>query len=207
VVFSTTIIFGHTLRGYRTWFAALCSIFRLLLGKFQYSNFGMANPALGPAFFFGFNILINWIVMNIFISILTDCFCEVQAELLEKENEYDVIDYMMRGLKNWLGFNRTDLGFVGDDDASSESDLNKDETGSCGDPESKVFEYSLPSLKNSQLFASFNAKFDTTTAFHVNDDSPELVNKTACNFVKSLSVIYFHHSDATKKKSWKTFQE
>merc|ERR1719392_656430 len=82
VVFSATIIFGHMLYGYRNWWGTTSAVFSLLLGKFSYNQFESTNRILGPIFFFSFNIMINWIIMNMFISILNDVFACVQAEIL-----------------------------------------------------------------------------------------------------------------------------
>ena len=104
VVFSTTIIFGHTLYGYRNWWGTLSAVISLLLGKFSYYQFEATNWVLGPIFFFTFNIMVNWIVMNMFISILNDVFAHVHSEAIGQDNEYEMLDYTITHLKCWLGY-------------------------------------------------------------------------------------------------------
>ena len=63
------------------------------------------------------------IVMNVFISILNDTFAEVQADLLAQENQYDMLDYMMKIIKNWIGLREMDMERLIDDDDEDEQSL------------------------------------------------------------------------------------
>lgn len=87
------LTFGNYLDGYKTISNSFSSIISLLLGKFSYHQFDEVNEYLGPAFFFGFNIFVNLIVMNMYISILNDSITEVRFEVAQQKNEYEMIDY------------------------------------------------------------------------------------------------------------------
>lgn len=190
VVFSTTIIFGHTLYGYRNWFATLSSVFGLLLGKFSYEQFETTNHNLGPPFFFAFNIFVNWIVMNMFITILTDVFSEVQAEMLGKPNEYEIVDYMTSVLKGWMGMGDTSLELVdnGDGRMSSRASSESHSLNSCRN--SNIFSSSL-ARQQEKLFNEFD------DVLRADDElNPEYVNEAVSNFVKCLNIIYFHQEDS-----------
>jgi len=104
---SSSIIFGGSLYGYRDAFKTIASIIGLLLGKFRYHEFESANRFLGPVFFFLFNIMVNWIIMNMMIAILCDVFTQVQEELLAQENDYELVDYIIDNLKGLLGMEQT----------------------------------------------------------------------------------------------------
>ena len=99
LIISSTLIFGGNLYEYRSYPNAVASIFGLLLGKFSYHQFEQTNAILGPIFFFGFNIMVNWILMNMFISILDDVFAEVQENTRLQSNDYEMIDFMVDQLK------------------------------------------------------------------------------------------------------------
>ncbi|XP_047143853.2 uncharacterized protein LOC100207051 isoform X2 [Hydra vulgaris] len=103
VVSTSSIVFGSLLDGYQTYFKSLASIISLLLGKFSYRLFENANSVLGPIFFFGFNAIVIWIVMNIFISILNDAFTAVRTNLQFQTNDYEIVDFMIVQFKDWLG--------------------------------------------------------------------------------------------------------
>ncbi|XP_065681247.1 uncharacterized protein LOC101237406 [Hydra vulgaris] len=104
VVSTASIVFGSLLYGYQNYFKTLASIISLLLGKFSYSQFENANNVLGPSFFFGFNFIVIWIVMNIFISILNDAFAEVFADLQFQTNEYEMVNFIIVHLKELFGW-------------------------------------------------------------------------------------------------------
>ena len=89
----STLVFGKDLEGYKDLPSSFASIISLLLGKFSYHQFGAVNWVLGPAFFFAFNIFVNLIVMNMYISILNDAISEVRFEVSQQINEYEMIDY------------------------------------------------------------------------------------------------------------------
>lgn len=103
VTISTTLIFGKDLYGYRDNFKSFSSIISLLLGKFSYQQFESTNPVLGPVFFFSFNVMVNWIIMNMYISILNDVLAEVQNDVKLQDNDYEMVDYMVNNFKGKTG--------------------------------------------------------------------------------------------------------
>ncbi|XP_065660247.1 uncharacterized protein LOC100199090 isoform X7 [Hydra vulgaris] len=103
-VSTSSIVFGSLLDGYQTNYKAVASIISLLLGKFSYSQFEKVNSVLGPVFFFGFNIFVIWIVMNMFITILNDAFAEVCADLRSQSNDYEIVDFIWDYFKELLGW-------------------------------------------------------------------------------------------------------
>ncbi|XP_065660223.1 uncharacterized protein LOC101236989 isoform X5 [Hydra vulgaris] len=136
VVSSSSIVFGILLDGYQTYFKTVASIISLLLGKFSYGQFENANAVLGPVFFFGFNVMVNWIIMNMFISILNDVFAEVRANLEYQNNDYEMVDFIIEHFKDWLGWR-----------SLKETELNNESIVS----KSKVDLLSVSSLRKSKL--------------------------------------------------------
>ncbi|XP_047143817.1 uncharacterized protein LOC101238025 isoform X3 [Hydra vulgaris] len=103
-IFSCNIMFGAFIDGYQTYFKTIASIISLLLGKFSYSHFGKANPVLGPIFFLTFNIIVIWIVINMFVSILNDVFEAVRTSLETQSNDFEMVDFILEHFKDLLGF-------------------------------------------------------------------------------------------------------
>lgn len=95
----STLTFGKDLEGYKDPSTSFASIITLLLGKFSYHQFDSVNWVLGPAFFFAFNIFVNLIVMNMYISILNDSITEVRFDVAQQTNEYEMIDYTLDKFK------------------------------------------------------------------------------------------------------------
>nr|XP_047124259.1 uncharacterized protein LOC105844851 [Hydra vulgaris] len=98
VIFSN-IAFGALLGEYKTYFEAIVSTVSLLLGKFSFKQYVHANIFLGPIFFFGFNVVVIWIIMNISISILNDAFSSVRANPECQINDYEIIDFILEYFK------------------------------------------------------------------------------------------------------------
>ncbi|XP_066910530.1 polycystin family receptor for egg jelly-like isoform X2 [Clytia hemisphaerica] len=104
---SATLIFGGNLYGYRSIGHSVSSIVSLLLGKFSYYQFESTNRVLGPVFFLSFNVFVNWIIMNMFISILNDVLIEVHTDVKLQNNDYEMVDYMLDSVKSWFGFSQS----------------------------------------------------------------------------------------------------
>ena len=78
---------------------ALINIF-YIIGKFSYYQFESTNHVLGPVFFLSFNVFVNWIIMNMFISILNDVLVEVHTDVKLQNNDYEMVDYMLDSVKS-----------------------------------------------------------------------------------------------------------
>ncbi|XP_065653607.1 location of vulva defective 1-like [Hydra vulgaris] len=101
VTFSN-IAFGAVMGEYKTYQEAIITTVSLLLGKFRFNQYRSVNSVLGPIFFFGFNVLVNWIIMNIFISILNDTFSIVRANPDYKNYYYEMVDFILKRVKGWF---------------------------------------------------------------------------------------------------------
>ncbi|XP_065641537.1 polycystin-2 [Hydra vulgaris] len=87
---------------YKTYFESIVSTFSLLLGKFSFNQYKHANIVLGPIFFFSFNVIIIWIIMNMFLSILNDAFSMVRTNPDCQNNDYEMVNFILEHLKGWF---------------------------------------------------------------------------------------------------------
>ena len=94
------MVFGRDLYDYQNYFQSTAAIIGLLLGKFSYHEFTSADRVLGPIFFFAFNVMVNWIVMNIFFAILNEIISEVHANESLQTNDYEMVDYVVNKFKS-----------------------------------------------------------------------------------------------------------
>ncbi|XP_065653763.1 uncharacterized protein LOC136080701 isoform X2 [Hydra vulgaris] len=101
VTFSN-IAFGALMGEYKTYFESIVSTVSLLLGKFSFNQYKRANIVLGPIFFFSFNVIIIWIIMNMFLSILNDAFSMVRANPDCQNNDYEMVNFILENLKGWF---------------------------------------------------------------------------------------------------------
>jgi len=86
IIFAT-MIFRTDIYEYRKLTSATAAVIRLLLGKYSFREYQRANPVLGPFFFLLFNIYVNWIMINMLISILDDASCNVKREKVDLKTE------------------------------------------------------------------------------------------------------------------------
>lgn len=98
--FSGTLLFGVDLYGYKDNWSTFASVIRLILGKFNFAEFASADYTLGPMWFNLFHVGVNFVIMNMYISILNDALSAEYAELGDLENEFEVMDYMMNNFKS-----------------------------------------------------------------------------------------------------------
>lgn len=99
-IFLLSAIFGGNLRGYQNILVATAAIISLPLGKVRYHQLESSSQVLGPILFFEFSIIINWVMVNILVSILTDLFVEILHQVLARGNDYEVVDYVLNSLKD-----------------------------------------------------------------------------------------------------------
>ena len=86
IIFAT-MIFRTDIYEYRKLSSATAAVIRLLLGKYSFQEYQRANPVLGPIFFLMFNIYVNWIMINMLISILDNASCQVKHEKIDLKTE------------------------------------------------------------------------------------------------------------------------
>ena len=60
-------------------------------------------------FLISFNILVNMILMNMYISVLNDAFTVVKEQNKFIENKYEVVDYIVHCLKGFISINKVNF--------------------------------------------------------------------------------------------------
>ena len=77
-----------------------------LTGKFDYSNAWNTTRLSGPLLFGFFTFCFNFVLVNIFISILLFSFEAVRQGIQTQSNEHEVVDYMMKKMKFLMGIGK-----------------------------------------------------------------------------------------------------
>eukprot|EP01059_Diplonema_ambulator_P006384 TRINITY_DN16109_c0_g3_i2.p1 TRINITY_DN16109_c0_g3~~TRINITY_DN16109_c0_g3_i2.p1 ORF type:complete len:1786 (+),score=662.51 TRINITY_DN16109_c0_g3_i2:73-5430(+) len=112
------VVFGTVLEGYRDFSTTVSSLLLMLLGSFDYTELKEQRRVFAPILFAVFNVLANFLLLNMVIAVLNQAFEEVQNTkykpgkvqvLLESINdevtEDPFIEKMARrqkGLQNWI---------------------------------------------------------------------------------------------------------
>jgi len=79
------------------------SLFSLALGDFDFHALCIAQPVLGPLFFFLFMAIIFVGMQTMFLTIICEAFTIVRGNLVYQKNDYEIVDYVMNKFKNLFG--------------------------------------------------------------------------------------------------------
>ncbi|XP_070579639.1 polycystin-1-related protein-like [Ptychodera flava] len=103
------LIFGIALRDFCTIVLTVESLFSTLLGKFEFEDMVTASRYLGPIFFFFYVMLVMFILLNMFLSIINEGFSRVKADNDRLVNQLEIVDFMINRFKKWTGFSEKRL--------------------------------------------------------------------------------------------------
>lgn len=96
-------VFSKDLPEFYNFISTCETVMGILLGAFDYLAISEAAPVLGPLFFFSFMVFGTFILMNMFLTIVLDVFSEVKESIDEQENEYEIVDFMIRRFRKFTG--------------------------------------------------------------------------------------------------------
>lgn len=96
-------IFGQNLESYYNFVTTCESVMGLLLGAFDYGEIERTDPILGPIFFFTFMVFGNFIIMNMFLTIIMDVFAEVKDEVGDDPEEFVIVEHMIKRFRKVTG--------------------------------------------------------------------------------------------------------
>ena len=74
-------LFGHSIPGYRNWAAAFQSLMLFVLGDFDYEAMSNANPAFAATFFWAYNAINVFVMLNVLIAIVCSFFGAVITDV------------------------------------------------------------------------------------------------------------------------------
>jgi hypothetical protein len=83
---SGVILFGHLMDRYSSFSRAVSSTMRILVGDFSYEDMKMANPVLAALYFWSYNILAIFMMLNFFVGALKNAYSD-ERKRLEDSND------------------------------------------------------------------------------------------------------------------------
>jgi len=69
------------------------TLFRIILGDFNFQALQQANRILGPAYFILYVFFVFFILLNMFLAIINDTYSEVKADISTQKSEFEMADY------------------------------------------------------------------------------------------------------------------
>ena len=95
------LLFGTILRDFATFHDSTYTLFRIILGDFDFLALEQASTLLGPIYFITYIFCVFFILLNMFLAIINDTYSEVKGELnAESGNALEFGDYIKNGFKN-----------------------------------------------------------------------------------------------------------
>jgi hypothetical protein len=73
-------LFGHSAESYSSFVKASESLFLWLLGDFDYQELLLASPLFAATFFVVYNIVTVFVLLNVFIGIIGEAYCEAVGD-------------------------------------------------------------------------------------------------------------------------------
>ncbi|XP_063961569.1 polycystin family receptor for egg jelly-like [Lytechinus pictus] len=99
-------MYSPYLLGFSTFGSTIVTLFSTMLGKFKFAEMVQTSRHLGPLFFFCYVIIIIFICLNMFLSIINEAFARVRQENSKMDNELEIVDFMMGRFKKFVGLTR-----------------------------------------------------------------------------------------------------
>ncbi|KAL0224650.1 hypothetical protein RCL1_002562 [Eukaryota sp. TZLM3-RCL] len=87
--FAGRLAFGIDVFEYRSMKHSCLSLFRMVVGDFDYERLFRANRIIGPTFIISFMFLVYFILLNMFLAIINDTFSVIREE--ESRQKEDVL--------------------------------------------------------------------------------------------------------------------
>lgn len=88
-VFYAHLCFGEKDIQYYKVESSIHSILKIFCGYIDYMNFYEANKGLGPLFYFIYFIIINMILLNLFIAIISTSYDKIKDSIIKTNSVYD----------------------------------------------------------------------------------------------------------------------
>lgn len=72
------------------------TLFRIILGDFDFHQIENANRILGPTFFITYVFFVFFVLLNMFLAIINDTYAEVKSDIAQQQSEFELGDYFKK---------------------------------------------------------------------------------------------------------------
>lgn len=96
------LVFGTQVHDFSTFERSIYTLFRIILGDFDFESLEAANRLLGPIFFLTYVFFVFFVLLNMFIAIINDSYGEIKAELASQKSDIELGMYLKKGYNKVL---------------------------------------------------------------------------------------------------------
>nr|VZI36668.1 unnamed protein product [Spirometra erinaceieuropaei] len=93
------LAFGTQVTDFATFAVSLLTLFRIILGDFDFQALHDANSVLGPLYFLVYIFFVFFVLINMFIAIINDTYLDVKSNLLSQPSEVQMKSFFKKRLK------------------------------------------------------------------------------------------------------------
>ena len=97
------LVFGRTATDYHTFQSSMANVLGMSLGAFNFHALVEAHSVLGPIFFFTFTFVVNFILINVFVAIISEALNRVTSDAANQSNDHEILDFMIHQFKSYIG--------------------------------------------------------------------------------------------------------
>lgn len=97
------LLFYDTMPAYSTMISSMETSFQIVLGKFDVTGMYEREPILGPGVFATFSLFIIFIMLSMFVAILTDSFGMVRMNPALQNHDHEMVTFMVVSFILWSG--------------------------------------------------------------------------------------------------------
>ena len=69
------------------------TLFRIILGDFDFEQLEAANRILGPLYFMLYVFFVFFVLINMFLAIINDTYTEVKVDMAGQEDQFRMTDF------------------------------------------------------------------------------------------------------------------
>ncbi|CAG9853679.1 unnamed protein product [Phyllotreta striolata] len=96
------LLFGNQVEEFNSFHIAMFTLLRTILGDFDYQKIQEANRILAPVYFLSYIFLVFFVLLNMFLAIISDAYGDVKTELNLAPKEMQMTEYIRKHFSNFL---------------------------------------------------------------------------------------------------------
>lgn len=94
------LLFGTQVVDFRDLTNACFTLFRTILGDFNFVVIEQADWIFGPLYFLSYIFFVFFVLLNVFLAIINDTYGEVKADIKSRKPAFQMGDFFMVGMNN-----------------------------------------------------------------------------------------------------------
>nr|XP_054773085.1 polycystic kidney disease 2-like 1 protein isoform X1 [Lytechinus pictus] len=97
------LVFGTQIKDFSSIGSCIYTLFRIVLGDFNFHELEAANRFMGPIFFLTYVFVVFFVLLNMFLAIINDTYSEVKSDIALQKSEFEITDYFKKGYEKMVG--------------------------------------------------------------------------------------------------------